>query len=275
MNKTLLSVPKMDCPSEEKLIRMALNGFGPVKSLSFDLGKRELTVIHEGAPDPVIRLMEPLKFGTKLVRSEGLGSSENVPDADDFETTGAPGEEGVLKALLAINAVMFLFEIGLGIYAQSTGLIADSLDMFADAAVYGVSLFAVGKALVKQRKAARLSGYLQLLLAALTLAEVARRALYGNEPLAPYMVIVSIVALAANVACLALISKHRTGGVHMQASFIFSANDVIANLGVILAGVLVYFTKSSLPDFVIGGLIALVVLRGAIKILKISRPAQA
>ena len=176
--------------------------------------------------------------------------------------------------MLAINAFMFVLEISLGWIAQSTGLIADSLDMFADAAVYGVSLYAVGKALEKQRRAARLSGYFQLALSVLAIFEVGRRFFFGSEPFASYMVAVSLLALAANVACLALISKHRTGGVHMQASWIFSANDVIANLGVILAGVMVYFTKSPYPDLIIGGIIAVIVFRGALKILKISAPHE-
>lgn len=222
---------------------------------------------------PVLRLLEPLNFGAKVVRSESHSFTEG--DADDFEPTGAPGEARVLKILLAINAVMFVAEITLGWIAQSTGLIADSLDMFADAAVYGVSLYAVGKALQRQRQAARLSGYLQLLLAVMAIVEVARRFYFGSEPFASYMVVVSFVALAANVSCLALISKHRTGGVHMQASWIFSANDVIANMGVILAGALVYVTKSPYPDLIIGGIIAVIVFRGALKILKISSPPVA
>lgn len=270
MQKTLLSVPKMDCPSEEKLIRMALKGNPAVKSLSFDLGKREMTVVHEGDSVPVFRLLEPLNFGARVVRSEPHSFIEG--DADDFEPIAAPGEARVLKILLAINAVMFVVEIALGWFAQSTGLIADSLDMFADAAVYGVSLYAVGKAFQRQRQAARLSGYLQLLLAVMAIVEVARRFYFGSEPFASYMVVVSFVALAANVSCLALISRHRTGGVHMQASWIFSANDVIANMGVILAGALVYVTKSPYPDLIIGGIIAVIVFRGALKILKISSP---
>lgn len=273
MQKTLLSVPKMDCPSEEKLIRMALNGASSVKSLSFDLAKREMTVVHEGDAIPVLRLLEPLNFGAKVVRTDAHAPLEG--DADDFEATGAPGEARVLKVLLAINALMFVVEITLGWIAQSTGLIADSLDMFADAAVYGVSLYAVGKALQRQRQAARLSGYLQLFLAVLAIVEVVRRFYFGSEPFASYMVAVSFVALAANVSCLALISKHRTGGVHMQASWIFSANDVIANMGVIVAGVLVYVTKSPYPDLLIGGVIAAIVFRGALKILKISAPQAA
>lgn len=270
MHKTLFSVPKMDCPSEEKLIRMALNGNTSIKNLSFDLAKRELIVVHEGDAAPVLRQLEPLNFGARVVHSEAHSMVDG--DADDFEPTGAPGEERVLKTMLAINAFMFVLEFSLGWIAQSTGLIADSLDMFADAAVYSVSLYAVGKALEKQRRAARLSGYFQLALSVLAIFEVGRRFFFGSEPFASYMVVVSLLALVANVACLALISKHRTGGVHMQASWIFSANDVIANLGVILAGAMVYFTKSPYPDLIIGGIIAVIVFRGALKILKISAP---
>lgn len=83
---------------------------------------------------------------------------------------------------------------------------------------------------------------------------------------------VSVLALAANVTCLALLSRHRTGGVHMRASWIFSTNDVIANLGVILAGALVALTGSSVPDLIIGSVIGVVVLRGAIRIMRMARP---
>ncbi|MBS0544943.1 MAG: cation transporter, partial [Proteobacteria bacterium] len=87
-------------------------------------------------------------------------------------------------------------------------------------------------------------------------------------PEAPAMIGISLLALAANVACLLMLARHRDGGAHMRASYIFSANDVIANLGVIAAGVLVSLTASPWPDWIIGTLIALVVLSGAIRILR-------
>src|SRR5690606_1633519 len=108
------------------------------------------------------------------------------------------------------------------------------------AAVYGISLYAVGKALTLQKTAARLSGYMQMALALFALTEVIRRSFYGSEPLASYMIIVSLVGLLANITCLVLIARQRTGSVHMEASYIFSTNDVIANLGVIIAGIGVY-----------------------------------
>jgi len=177
-------------------------------------------------------------------------------------------ERKTLLRVLGINAFMFVFEMILGLLAQSTGLIADSLDMFADASVYAISLYAVGKSSELKAASAKLSGYAQILLALLVLADALRRFIFGSEPVSGFMMGVGAIALLANVTCLYLIAKHREGGVHMRASYIFSTNDVIANVGVILAGVLVWLLKSSYPDLVIGLVIAFVVLRGGFQILK-------
>jgi len=273
MIKTTIRMPKMDCPSEERLVRMALDGTKEIKSLAFDLSARTISVVHSTSSQILIEKLLPLKYGAVLVSDESISEEVDL-DIDEIKAPSTESEARVLKILLGINFTMFVIEIVMGFVAQSTGLLADSLDMLADAAVYGISLYAVGKELTKQQKAARLSGYLQLSLAALALSEVIRRFFFGSEPLAQYMVVISALALAANVACMALISKHRTGGVHMQASWIFSTNDVIANLGVIVAGILVFYFKSPIPDLVIGSVIALVVFSGALKILRISSPAK-
>ncbi|MGJ8668931.1 MAG: cation transporter [Oceanococcus sp.] len=177
-------------------------------------------------------------------------------------------ERRVLIALLAINGAMFVVEFLLGWVGQSTGLIADSLDMLADALVYATSLYAVGRAASIKRTAARLSGWLQIMLAGLVILDVVRRSLFGSDPLGDWMIAVAVVALIANVTCLWLIRKHRDGEVHMRAAWIFSANDVIANSGVILAGILVVVTGSRWPDLVIGSVVSLIVLRGGIRILR-------
>lgn len=168
----------------------------------------------------------------------------------------------VLIVLLTINAVMFVVEIATGILAESTGLIADSLDNLADAAVYGIVLYAVGKALSVKVHAALASGFLQIALALVVALDIGRRAIFGSDPEPSYMVAVSFIALVANVACLTLLAKHRNGEVHMRASWIFSKNDVIANVGVILSGFLVYFLGARWPDLLVGIIIVGVVLRG-------------
>jgi Co/Zn/Cd efflux system component len=180
-------------------------------------------------------------------------------------------ERRTLLALLGINATMFVVEAAAGWFAESTGLVADSLDMLADASVYGVSLWAVGRSSRLQSTAASASGFIQIALGAGVLIEVARRYWYGSEPASLLMITVGTLAFAANVMCLLLLAKHRDGGVHMRASWIFSTNDVIANIGVVASGALVAFTGSPLPDLVVGSLISALVIRGGVRILRVAR----
>lgn len=167
-----------------------------------------------------------------------------------------------------INGVMFVLEAVTGWLAQSTALLADSLDMLADSTVYALSLYAVGQAVGAKVRAARLSGGLQVTLAGLVLAEGVRRFLGGQSPEPTWMVAIGLLALAANVTCLMLIAKHRKEEIHMRASWIFSKNDVITNLGVIGAGFGVSVTRSAWPDLVVGLLAAAIVLRGGVMILR-------
>ncbi len=190
-----------------------------------------------------------------------------MPNCDCSVEVESREQSRVLWILLAINAFMFAAEIVAGVIAESTGLIADSIDMLADAIVYAIGLYAVGRAARVKINAAYLSGVFQVVLALGVAAEILRRLIWGSEPESLFMVGVGMVALLANIICLALISKHRDGEIHMRASWIFSKNDVIANSGVILAGILVHVLDSRMPDLVIGTLIVLVVLRGGLRII--------
>lgn len=262
--ESVFSVPKMDCSSEENLIRMAVQDVRGLQSLSFDLGSRVVKATHHGSPDALLQKLEPLKLGAVLRESNPATSTPSAADRNDDAA-----QAHTLRLLLGINAVMFVIELATGLIAQSTGLIADSLDMFADAAVYGLALYAVGRAASMKSRAAHLAGWLQLLLAIGALTEVVRRFVYGSEPESMLMIGMGVIALIANVSCLLLISGKREDGVHMKASYIFSANDVIANFGVIVAGVLVMFTASPYPDLVIGTIIGVIVLNGARRILQL------
>ncbi len=176
-------------------------------------------------------------------------------------------QRGILRILLLINAFMFVLEMATGILADSSGLIADSVDMLADAVVYGISLFAVGRSALTKANAAYFSGISQIVISAGIAIDVVRRFIFGSDPESVFMMGIGTIALAANITCLLLISKHREGEVHMRASWIFSKNDVLANLGVILGGILVAMLDSRFPDLVIGAVIVAVVLRGGFHIL--------
>lgn len=176
----------------------------------------------------------------------------------------------LLRTVLAINGGFFVIEIAAGLISSSMGLVADSLDMLADALVYGLSLAAIGSTAFRKVRVARISGYLQMLLALLGLAEVLRRMLDPAQAPAPLvMALVSLFALVGNVICLFLLRRHRHGEAHLQASWIFTNNDVLANVGVIVAAPLVYVLHSPWPDLIIGLLIFALVMRGAIRILRL------
>ena len=266
MQKTTFSIPKMDCTAEERLVRMAVEGDATVRRLEADLGARSVAVYHEGSAEHVLHLLEPLNFGAAITESSAIS------DVPASSASDPRAEAQTLRIALAINAGMFLAESIGGYLADSSALIADSLDMFADAGVYAIALYGAGQAVAGQRKAARISGWLQLTLALGATFEVLRRAVFGSEPESSLMMGVAVVALIANAATMWLLARHRRGGAHMKASWIFTTNDVIANLGVIVGGVVVRLSGSAVPDLVVGGAIAALVLSGAIRILRLSRP---
>ena len=262
---SVYAVPKMDCPSEERMILLALGGFEKIRALSFDLSNRQLEVVHDGAPDPITAKLATLGLGASLEKT-AAADPETIRAAES-SAAAATQESGTLRWLLGINALLFALEMTAGLIAQSTGLIGESLDNFADAAVYGLALYAVGHSVKMQVRAAHLAGVLQLILAVGVLAEVVRRFVFGSEPESLVMMAIAFIALMANTSCLLLISKHREGGAHMKASWIFSANDVVINLGVIAAGALVAWTGSHYPDLIIGTIAGIIVLNGARRIL--------
>ncbi len=266
VTKTTFIVPGMDCPSEEHMIRMAIGSLS-MHTMDFDIPNRKLIICHSEEPNIVLDKLLPLGFGAKIESNQALEDFEIRPIQLDAAKDAQ--ERKVLIWLLALNGLMFFVEIIAGWIAQSAGLIADALDMFADAAVYMVALYAVGKAARHKLKAAKLAGVVELLLTALAFWRTGYQIYIGAMPEPNAMIWISLLALAVNVTCLYLISKRKNDGVHMQASYIFSANDVLANLGVIVAGVLVVWLNSPYPDWIIGLVIGFLVLSGAIRILRL------
>lgn len=263
MKKTTFHISKMDCPSEENMIRMKLQGLDFVR-LEFDIPNRKLFVFHEGDPSPISSALNELKLGSSLLST---GQSEtSLPQENEVN------ERKLLWIVLWINLLFFLVEMFSGIFSASMGLVADSLDMLADTIVYSLSLYAIGGALEKKKRIAKLSGYFQLILAVFGFAEVLRR-FAGFETLPDFhiMIVVSFFALMGNAACLFILQKAKSNEAHMRASIIFTSNDVIVNLGIILAAALVFFTGSKYPDLIVGMIVFVIVGRGALRILRLAK----
>lgn len=253
----------MDCPSEENMIRLKLQGLHFMK-LDFDIPNRNLYVYHEGDITSIFNAVNDLKLGASLIGSE---ESNYIHVSEDHSK-----EKKLLWTVLLINLSLFILEIIAGFISESMGLVADSLDMLADTMVYGLSLYAVGHLASKKKQIAKLSGYFQMALALFGIIEVIRR-FFGIEEVPEFqlMIIISLFALVGNAVSLYLLQKSKSDEVHMQASVIFTSNDVIVNIGVILAGAIVYFTNSKYPDLIVGSIVFILVAKGAIRILKLSK----
>lgn len=223
-----------------------------------------MLVFHIGNTNTIEISLIELKLGSKKVSTEDT-------DQTDFEEGGS--QRQLLWTVLIINFIFFIIEMTTGLLSKSMGLVADSLDMLADSFVYGISLLAVGGTRIKKKKIAKLAGVFQIVLAIIGFLEVLRRFFSAEElPNFSTMIGVSVLALTANGACLYILQKSKSNNeAHMKASMIFTSNDVIINCGVILAGILVHVLDSNKPDLIIGTVVFILVVHGALRILKLSK----
>jgi len=174
----------------------------------------------------------------------------------------------VLWIVLAINAVMFLVEGAAGIVAHSTSLLADALDMLGDALVYGFSLFVLARSARWQAGASLAKGTFMLLFGLGVLAEAIYKVFHPILPGATTMGIVGGLALAANLICFVLLYRHRGDNLNMSSTWVCSRNDLIANVGVLLAAGGSYALASRWPDLVVGAIIAGFFLASSLGVLR-------
>jgi Co/Zn/Cd efflux system component len=174
----------------------------------------------------------------------------------------------VLWAVLAINAVMFLVEIGAGLAAGSASLQADALDFFGDAANYAISLIVVGMPLRYRATAALAKGATMGLFGFWIVGTVVWQAVHGTLPSAFAMGAVGFAALAANAASFGLLWAYRGGDANMRSAWICTRNDVLGNLAVLIAALGVFGTGTGWPDIIVAAIMAALALQGAAVVVR-------
>lgn len=202
-------------------------------------------------------------------------SDERDAEEDEIELDARDAtQRRTLVWVLAINLAQALVIGAVGVAADSTGLMGAALDNLADGLVYAVSLYAVGRSVVAKARAARLSGVFLIALGIGLLVEVLRRFVAGGEPVGMVMILAAIGNAATNLICLRLLRAHRKAAVNLQASWIFTTNDMYANAGIAASGVAVLLFKSALPDLLIGLVVVGIALMGGREILEQARKAH-
>jgi Co/Zn/Cd efflux system component len=189
-------------------------------------------------------------------------------------TTIATQQRQVFRLVLWLNAVMFCVEAVAGVASNSTALLADSADMLGDAVVYGFSLYVIGRGVVWQARAAITKGIIMAAFGVGVLAQVIVKLSQGLMPSPETMSVVGLLALAVNIFCLVLLWRHRADDINMQSAWLCSRNDVIGNVGVLLAALAIGLIGSAWPDILIGLVMAAVFCSSARTVIRGARRAQ-
>jgi cobalt-zinc-cadmium efflux system protein len=180
-------------------------------------------------------------------------------------------QKRTLLIVFALNLLLFISLGAAGLMADSSALIANAVDNLSDTAVYAISWLAVGKSAKLKRGAARLSGVMLLVFAVAVLIDALRRPFFAPEPVGVTMIAMAAFAAVVNLLCLRLLKPLATDDVNLKAAQTFSLNDFFSNGGIVVAGALVWWTGSWIPDVLVGLAVAGVAVAGAFEILRDAR----
>lgn len=177
----------------------------------------------------------------------------------------------ILWVVLFINLIVFFGQFIAAIIANSSSLLADSIDMMGDVLAYAISIYAFNKGVKWQARASLFKGFIIFILACIVLFDVAKQ-IFNIEimPSSSLMLIFSLIGLGANSICLWLLTTYQNDNLNMKSVWICSRNDILVNLSVILTAILVFYFQSKWPDIIVGSALAILLFKSAIHIIRLS-----
>ena len=173
-----------------------------------------------------------------------------------------------LIAVIAINAVMFVVEMTAGQLSGSQALQADALDFFADSITYGASLAVIGMALSTRSLVALAKGASLAVMGLWVFGSTVYRVFVVGVPEAEIMGVIGFLALAANVASVLILMRHKDGDANVRSVWLCSRNDAIGNVAVMVAALGVWGTATAWPDLAVAAIMAGLFLTSSAKILR-------
>ena len=180
----------------------------------------------------------------------------------------SPDYKRRLWVVIAINAVMFAVEMGAGQMAGSQALKADALDFLGDALTYGISLAVIGASVRVRTTAALAKGISLFAMGAWVFGSTLYRVFYIGVPEAEIMGVIGFMALAANLASVALLLPYKDGDANVRSVWLCSRNDAIGNVAVMMAALGVWGTSTGWPDLIVAGIMAGLFLSSSVQIVR-------
>jgi Co/Zn/Cd efflux system component len=173
-----------------------------------------------------------------------------------------------LWAVIAINAAMFLVEMGAGALAGSRALQADALDFLGDAVTYGITLAVIGASLQTRAWAAVAKGVSLSAMGLFVFGATAYHVLVLGVPRAEVMGIIGFMALAANLTSVLLLVRYKEGDANVRSVWVCSRNDAIGNVAVMIAALGVWGTATRWPDLIVAAIMAGLFVTSSVQILR-------
>lgn len=265
-------VTGMDCSSCATKIEKAARGIAGVEDVKVSIASQVMTLQVD---DKALRLSEVeravTELGYQLNRLDVDQSTENVGDLPQNSGHMAPGYKRALWIAVLLNVGYGLVEIVGGFLSGSQAVKADALDFLGDGVITLLGLIAIGWSLLWRARSALIQGIFLGVLGLGVLVSTAYRVIVLNEPDAELMGVFGAIALIVNVAAALVLIPHRTGDANVRAVWLFSRNDAIGNLAVVIAAALVYWTGMSWPDLLVAVLIAGLFLHSSWSIIRDAR----
>jgi Co/Zn/Cd efflux system component len=172
-----------------------------------------------------------------------------------------------LWIVIGLNAAMFAIEMAAGHLAGSLALQADALDFLGDTLTYGISLAVIGASVAVRSAAAIAKGASLALMALFVLGSAIHRVFVLGVPQAEVMGAVGFLALAANLASVALLLPYSQGDANVRSVWLCSRNDAIGNVAVMLAALGVWGSASGWPDLAVAAAMAALFLSSSVQIV--------
>ena len=182
-----------------------------------------------------------------------------------------PAYRRALWIVVLLNLGFGACEIVGGFIADSQALKADSLDFLGDGTITLVGLIALGWSAAARARIAFVQGLFLLVLGLCVIGVALWRALTAAAPEAELMGAIGIVALIVNITAALVLSRFREGDANVHAIWLFSRNDALANVAVIVAAARVAWTGKAWPDLAVAAVIAILFLHSAYEILRGAR----
>lgn len=261
-------VTGMDCTSCAARIEAAARA-NKADDVRVSIASQEMTLALDGTASLPAIETAITGLGYKLARiNDGDDDDDKSPDLSHV----TPAYKRALWLVVLLNAGYGIIEIVGGFIAGSQALKADALDFLGDGLISFLGLIAISWGLAARAKAALLQGIFLGLLGLGVLVMTAYRVLFLQQPEAELMGILGLVALAVNVAAAVILLPHRHGDANVKAVWLFSRNDAIGNVAVVVAAGFVAWTRTPWPDLVVAVIIAGLFLHSSYAII---RDAQA